>query len=146
MRAAVIYLHTDGVGAKRPWLPETAQNACLLHRSSGHDLGRKVLQEQVDDDAGPSEAYTEAMRDKELYARIVGIEAPWRVEDVKLNQQGEVVVRVAHDGGPVCSRPANRYDTRQRRWRHLDTFQYRAILERDRVRHVSYRRAPRGCR
>ena len=58
------------------------------------------------------------MRDKELYARIVGIEAPWRVEDVELNlQQGEVVVRVAHDGGPLrcpeCGRPANRYDTRQ---------------------------------
>ena len=73
------------------------------------------------------------MRDKELYARIVGIEAPWRVEDVELNlQQGEVVVRVAHDGGPVrcpeCGRPANRYDTRQRRWRHLDTCQYRTIL------------------
>ena len=73
------------------------------------------------------------MRDKELYARIVGIEAPWRVEDVELNlQQGEVVVRVAHDGGaltcPECGRPANRYDTRQRRWRHLDTCQYRTIL------------------
>ena len=73
------------------------------------------------------------MRDKELYARIVGIEAPWRVEDVELNlQQGEVVVRVAHDGGPLrcpeCGRPANRYDTRQRRWRHLDTCQYRTIL------------------
>ena len=73
------------------------------------------------------------MRDKELYARIVGIEAPWRVEDVELNlQQGEVVVRVAHDGGPLrcpeCGRPANRDDTRQRRWRHLDTCQYRTIL------------------
>ena len=73
------------------------------------------------------------MRDKELYARIVGIEAPWRVEDVELNlQQGEVVVRVAHDGGPLtcpeCGRPANRYDTRQRRCRHLDTCQYRTIL------------------
>ena len=73
------------------------------------------------------------MRDKELYARIVGIEAPWRVEDVELNlQQGEVVVRVAHDGGPLrcpeCGRLASRYDTRQRRWRHLDTCQYRTIL------------------
>ena len=63
----------------------------------------------------------------------MGIEAPWRVEDVELNlQQGEVVVRVAHDGGaltcPECGRPANRYDTRQRRWRHLDTCQYRTIL------------------
>ena len=29
---------------------------------------------------------------------------------------------------PECGRPANRYDTRQRRWRHLDTCQYRTIL------------------
>ena len=39
------------------------------------------------------------MRDKDLYARILNIEAPWRVADVELNlQQGEVVVHVEHDG------------------------------------------------
>ena len=63
------------------------------------------------------------MRDKDLYARILNIEAPWRV-DVELNlQQGEVVVHVEHDGKalncPECGQPARRYDTRQRRWRHL---------------------------
>ena len=73
------------------------------------------------------------MRDKDLYARILDIEAPWRVADVELNlQQGEVVVHVEHDGEalncPECGQPARRYDTRQRRWRHLDTCQYRTIL------------------
>ena len=73
------------------------------------------------------------MRDKDLYARILNIEAPWRVADVELNlQQGEVVVHVEHDGKalncPECGQPARRYDTRQRRWRHLDTCQYRTIL------------------
>ena len=29
---------------------------------------------------------------------------------------------------PECGQPAWRYDTRQRRWRHLDTCQYRTIL------------------
>ena len=39
------------------------------------------------------------MRDKDLYARILNIEAPWRVAAVELNlEQGEVVVHVEHDG------------------------------------------------
>ena len=55
------------------------------------------------------------MRDKDLYARILNIEAPWRVADVELNlQQGEVVVHVEHDGKalncPECGQPARRYD------------------------------------
>ena len=29
---------------------------------------------------------------------------------------------------PECGRPSPRYDTRRRRWRHLDTCQYRTIL------------------
>ena len=73
------------------------------------------------------------MRDKDLYARILDIGAPWRVAEVELNlRQGEVVVHVEHDGEslgcPECSQPARRYDTRQRRWRHLDTCQYRTIV------------------
>lgn len=73
------------------------------------------------------------MRDRDLYARILGIEAPWRVADVDLDlQQGEVVVHVEHAGGPVhcpeCGQAARQYDTRQRRWRHLDTCQYRTYL------------------
>lgn len=73
------------------------------------------------------------MRDKELYARILGIEAPWRVADVDLNLQlGEVVVHVEHAGEtvgcPQCGHVARKYDTRQRRWRHLDTCQYRTYL------------------
>ena len=79
------------------------------------------------------QGYAGAMRDKELYARILSIEAPWRVVEVELNlEQGEVVVRVEHDGEvldcPQCGQPARPYDTRRRRWRHLDTCQYRTIL------------------
>ena len=40
------------------------------------------------------------MRDRELYARILGTEAPWRVEGVELKlEEGEVVVQVEHVGG-----------------------------------------------
>ena len=52
-----------------------------------------------------------AMHDKEPYARILNIEDPWRVAEVELNEQ-----------------PARRYDTRRRRWRHLDTCEFRTIL------------------
>ena len=73
------------------------------------------------------------MRDKELYARILGVKEPWRVADVDLNlRRGEVVVHVEHGGGevrcPQCGHAARQYDTRQRRWRHLDTCQYGTFL------------------
>ena len=54
------------------------------------------------------------MRDKDLYARILKIEDPWRVAAVELNlEQGEVVVHVEHDGEaltcPQCGQPALRH-------------------------------------
>ncbi len=37
------------------------------------------------------------MRDRELYARLLGIEAPWRVEGVELKlEEGKVVVQMEH--------------------------------------------------
>jgi len=75
------------------------------------------------------------MRDTQLYARILGIERPWAVTDVDLDlPHDEVRVRVEHgDDGPrltcpACGRACPGYDKRERRWRHLDTCQYRTIL------------------
>lgn len=74
------------------------------------------------------------MRDKDLYAQILGIQAPWTVVDVELAQsEGEVRVYVARDEGatlkcPVCAQSAPGYDSRRRQWRHLDTCQLRTIL------------------
>src|SRR3990170_6396639 len=72
------------------------------------------------------------MRDCDLYARILGIEAPWSVTDVELNDAEQVVsVRVVHRGElacPDCGKPAPGYDAKERRWRHLDTCQYRTYL------------------
>ena len=73
------------------------------------------------------------MRDKDLYAAILGLQPPWHVEEVTLRlEAGEVQVRVASDRGalrcPTCGQEAPGYDTRERRWRHLDTCQYRTIL------------------
>jgi transposase len=74
------------------------------------------------------------MRDKDLYAKILGLDPPWVVREVKLDmEEGEVVVHVEHDRRtalrcPECGGEAPGYDFRERRWRHLDTCQYRTIL------------------
>lgn len=74
------------------------------------------------------------MRDKDLYAQILGLQSPWQVREVALHlDAGEVIVHVEHDpevplACPECGEPAPGYDARERRWRHLDTCQYRTIL------------------
>lgn len=76
------------------------------------------------------------MRDRDLYGKILGIEAPWRVKDVELDgEENEVRVQLTNTqkrlGCPACGKLCSRYDTRPRRWRHLDTCQYRTILVAD---------------
>ena len=77
------------------------------------------------------------MRDTDLYARILGLQAPWEVVDVHLDRSaGSVLVNVAASADavfacPTCGGVAPGYDRRQRRWRHLDTCQYTTILEAD---------------
>lgn len=74
------------------------------------------------------------MRDRELYQKILGIEAPWEVVDVELDMAARREVRVHLKNTepkppcPVCGQPCARYDLRPRRWRHLDTCQYPTIL------------------
>lgn len=74
------------------------------------------------------------MHDRELYARILGVTPPWRVEDVELKAQaGEIHVRLGWERGstfrcPECGAPCPTYDSRERSWRHLDTCQYRTYL------------------
>jgi len=74
------------------------------------------------------------MRDKELYAQILGIRSPWRVEKVELlARAGEVKIYVAPESDvifpcPTCRANSPGYDTRPREWRHLDTCQYKTIL------------------
>jgi len=75
------------------------------------------------------------MRDKDLYAQILGIKNPWQVSKVELAlTEGEVTVHVEQEKGskqcfPTCGKASPGYDTRVRRWRHLDTCQYKTILE-----------------
>ncbi len=74
------------------------------------------------------------MRDKELYAQILGIKSPWQVSRVELTlSAGEVTVHVEQEPDarqycPICAKVSPGYDSRSRRWRHLDTCQYKTIL------------------
>ncbi len=75
------------------------------------------------------------MHDTELYRRILGLEAPWSVTEVKLNVKEERVdIWVGHKEGihwpcPECQTLLTLYDhTEERAWRHLDTCQMKTYL------------------
>ncbi len=77
------------------------------------------------------------MHDRDLYQQILGIVAPWKVEDVALEQhKEEVFVYVGYDSAtqppcPKCGQASPRHDHRQRQWRHLDTCQFKTFLMAD---------------
>lgn len=77
------------------------------------------------------------MRDTDLYTQILGIKDPWQVSRVEVEMsKGEVTVHVERKSGakvccPTCGKEAPGYDSRARRWRHLDTCQYKTILVAD---------------
>lgn len=77
------------------------------------------------------------MDETALYERILGLEAPWFVDTVELDESDDaVVVYLSLEEGeplscPVCGRMAPRYDKRRRRWRHLDTCQYQTYVVAD---------------
>ena len=75
------------------------------------------------------------MKDIELYRQLLGVEAPWTVDQVSLNIE-EIAVYVylteAPDTTwrcPTCGEPATLYDHREQRiWRHLDSCQFQTYL------------------
>jgi transposase len=74
------------------------------------------------------------MRDRELYATILGLQAPWTVERVEVELKGNAVhVWLKREEGaavecPQCREPRPVYDHREREWRHLDTCQLQTRL------------------
>lgn len=75
------------------------------------------------------------MQDRELYQHILGLESPWTVSEVELDiDSGEIRVHVSHPRGsrfscPECERELPCYDhAEQRRWRHLDSCQFKTVL------------------
>ena len=72
------------------------------------------------------------MRDREFQAKILGIEEPWAVADVVVTISPKTVeTHIRHDGPascPECCRVAPKYDARERRWRHLDIYEFQAFV------------------
>lgn len=75
------------------------------------------------------------MNDKEMYGKILGIDKPWTVADVKLDMKAKKVTisiecekDVRHEC-PECNTKCPGYDTYFRSWRHLDTCQMTTIIE-----------------
>jgi transposase len=76
------------------------------------------------------------MKDTKLYQQILGLKSPWEVTGVELSMEtGEVVVRVATTetvwGCPECSARMHVNEKVTRRWRHLDTCQFKTVIEAD---------------
>jgi len=70
---------------------------------------------------------------KSFYEQLLGLAAPWKVVDVELDTSTqEVRVRVEHSGAklccPTCGKPGVRGATRERRWRHLNTCEFRTFI------------------
>jgi transposase len=75
------------------------------------------------------------MQVEDFYGKILGIESPWEIADVRLDQVDSTVhVRLTHEEGirwkcPCCDRSMAIYDhVAERQWRHLDTCQYETWL------------------
>jgi len=72
------------------------------------------------------------VRDREFQEKLLGIERPWFVDDVTVDREKKVVETfVAYEGAascPTCNRDAPKHDHRERRWRHLDLYEFVAFV------------------
>src|SRR5437016_1856855 len=80
-----------------------------------------------------SPATLQGMKDFELYQQILGLVEPWRVESVTMKpkeQEIEVGVDFAETvwGCPQCQKRMQIHDHEERRWRHLDSCQFKTII------------------
>ena len=73
------------------------------------------------------------MKDIQLYEQILGLAVPWRVDEVKLKaQEQEIEVRVSFSdtlwGCAECQQRMVIHDYEERRWRHLDSCQFKTVI------------------
>ena len=79
-------------------------------------------------------AMAESLHDH--YRRLLGLQTPWEVSEVKLDlAQQRVQIRLhwregdQHGNCPECGKSVRLYDLApERRWRHLDTMQFETLL------------------
>lgn len=73
------------------------------------------------------------MQDFQLYQQLLGLVEPWQVKRVALRHEaGEIEVEVVcaeHVWGcPKCQQRMHLHEWEERRWRHLDSCQFRTII------------------
>ena len=73
------------------------------------------------------------MKDLQLYQQILGLVVPWQVESVALKpKEREIEVRVTFAetlwACPQCQKRMEVHDYEERRWRHLDSCQFKTVL------------------
>ncbi len=76
------------------------------------------------------------MKDTQLYERLLGLEKPWIVEQVNVDVPTlTITVTVSCGtqvwGCPVCGQRAHVHGSERRRWRHLDSCQFKTYVEAD---------------
>lgn len=77
------------------------------------------------------------LREHLFYSRLLKLSPSWKVFSVILDERrNAVIVRFGSRAKtlmacPQCKRRCSRYDTRFRRWRHLNACEYRTIIEAD---------------
>ncbi|QRF74545.1 Transposase [Thermoplasmatales archaeon] len=70
------------------------------------------------------------MNSEELFRRLLGLEEPWIIKEIKFDhQEKRVDIFIDFPKGsrfpcPVCGIPYGVHDTEERTWRHLNVFQY----------------------
>lgn len=74
------------------------------------------------------------MQDRELFKRVLRLKAPWSIARIDLHEDAEEIeVHVEAKAGrglpcPECGKRSSVHDRRERRWRHLDTCEYRTTI------------------
>lgn len=73
------------------------------------------------------------MKDTRLFEQILEISLPWYVKEVNLNKESkelrvEISYRETIWACPECRRPMHIHEYNDRRWRHLDSCQFKTII------------------
>lgn len=76
------------------------------------------------------------MQDFRLYQQILGLVEPWTVKNVTLKPaerevEVEVVCTETLWGYPQCARRMHVHEWERRRWRHLDSCQFKTVIAAD---------------
>ena len=75
------------------------------------------------------------MHDTDLYKKILGINKPWVITQVTIDDATLTIEVVVEFRGalccPRCRKACAGYDSRRRKWRHLDSCQYKTLLVAD---------------